>query len=140
MAKFASGSHIKFHEILGLPYLPKCFIDSSKMLLLILMKVFPIANKSFFNFTELDANPGTSKTLFETGDFAFIIDESGFVRADDVESDFVDVVIFVAGFKSFDDVIGRVFESIDNLDNAAFLFQDFSDAPFVWFKLHLESK
>ena len=90
-----------------------------------------------FNFTELDLNPGSSELLMESGRLGFIIEEACSV-ADGIEANFVDVFLLVAAFKSFDDVISGVFESVDDLNNPALLFKDFSDASFVGFKVFLE--
>ena len=48
-----------------------------------------------------------------------------------VLSNFVDV------FKSFDDVTFEALEAIDDLDDSASIFENSSDASFVWFKILL---
>ena len=58
--------------------------------------------------------------------------------AGSVDSEFVKLKIVF--FESFNNVVGRVFESIDDLDDSTLLFEDFSDASFVGFELLLKEK
>ena len=44
---------------------------------------------------------------------------------------------FVDVFKSFDDVTFEALEAIDDLDDSPSIFENSSDASFVWFKILL---